>query len=92
MTAYEQAHNAYREALKNNFWDAWGIVAAPKTIYRLRAECMEHIVVYRGGAPGGLERLFNLVLIPCSLVEEDKMYVVDEFLGRRILGQTGRSE
>ena len=84
MSIFEQAHKAYVDSLKNNFWNAWGIVASPITIYRLRAERTEKSVVHNGGT-GELEKLFGLVVIPCDIVEEDKMYIVDEQLGRMIL-------
>ena len=91
MSAYDQVYKAYIDSLKNNFWDAWGIVASPEVIHELRAECLEQIVVHKSGQ-GELETIFGLVAIPCNLVEKDKVYIVDEMLGRTILGQTERSE
>ena len=85
MSAYDQAHKAYIDAQKNHFYDAWGIVASPETIYKLRAECMEKLTVLTAG-DHLLERLFGLVVIPCDCCEKDKMYIVDEQLGRTILG------
>lgn len=85
MSALEQIRKVYQEAQKNNFWDAWGIVASPKTIWELKAECMEQIPVYTADY-GLLHRVFGLVLIPCVEVGNDVAYVVDEQLGRTILG------
>lgn len=48
MSVYEQVYKAYTDSLKNNIWDAWGIVANPKTIYELKAECLEHMMVFNG--------------------------------------------
>lgn len=86
MTALEQIRKAYQDARKNDFWDAWGIVASPKTIYDLRAECLEQMVVY-STAQGMTDSVFGLVLIPCTSVGNDVAYVVDEQLGRTILGE-----
>jgi len=83
MTAYEQAYIQYQEACKNDFFDAWGIAINPKTLYELRAECLSQLVAYSTG-DGMLEKLFGLVIIPCRDCAEDKMYVVDEFLGRQL--------
>ena len=91
MSAYDQIHKAYIDSLKNNFWDAWGIVASPRVIYKLRAECIEHMAVYNADV-GALEKIFGLVVIPYALLDDETCYVVDEQLGRTILGQTERSE
>ena len=91
MNAYDQIHKAYIDSLKNNFWDAWGIVASPRVIHELRAECMEHMVVHKADV-GALEKIFGLVVIPYALLDDKTCYVVDERLGRTILGQTERSE
>lgn len=89
MTKYEQFYKAYTDALKNNFWDAWGIVASPKTIHELRAECLEQMVVHNTHI-GELEKMFGLVVIPHNLVADDVAYVVDEKLGRTILRMSGK--
>ena len=89
MSAYEQVHKAYIDSKKNNFWDAWGIVASPTDIYNLRAECIERMVVHNADA-GALEKIFGLVVIPYNLLDNETVYVVDERLGRTILGQTER--
>ena len=91
MSAYEQIHKVYIDSLKNNFWDAWGIVASPRVIHELRAECMEHMVVHNAHV-GAFEKIFGLVVIPYPLLDDKTCYVVDEQLGRTILGQTVRSE
>lgn len=91
MSVYDQIYKAYTDSLKNNFWDAWGIVASPKVIHELRAECMEKMVVYNT-AHGMIDSIFGLVLIPCVEIGNDTAYVVDEQLGRTILGQTEGSE
>ena len=83
MTKYDQAYWQYKEAQKNNFFDAWGIAINPKTLYELRAECLSQLVAYSADV-GMLEKLFGLVIIPCRDCAEDKMYVVDEFLGRKL--------
>lgn len=91
MSALEQVHKAYTDSLKNDFWDAWGIVVSPRVIYELRAECVEHMVVHNADV-GALEKIFGLVVIPYALLDDKTCYVVDEQLGRTILGQTERSE
>lgn len=91
MSAYDQLHKVYIDSLKNNFWDAWGIVASPRVIHELRAECMEHMVAHNTNV-GALEKLFGLVVIPYALLDNKTCYVVDEQLGRTILGQTERRE
>lgn len=91
MSSYDQIHKAYIDSLKNNFWDAWGIVASPRVVCELRAECMEHMVVHNADV-GALEKIFGLVVIPYALLDDKTCYVVDEQLGRTILGQAERSE
>ena len=87
MSAYDQIYKAYTDSQRNNFWDAWGIVASPKVFRELRAECMERMVVYNTNV-GALEKIFGLVVIPYALLDDKTCYVVDEQLGRTILGQT----
>ena len=89
MTALEQIRKVYQDAQKNDFWDAWGIVASPRVIHELRAECMERMVVFNADA-GPFEKLFGLRIIPYALLDDKTCYVVDEQLGRTILGQTER--
>lgn len=89
MSVYDQAYKAYADSQKNNFWDAWGIVANPMTINELKAECLEHIVVFNGSEQA-IEKLFGLVVIPCDLCDIANIYIVDERLGRTILEQSER--
>lgn len=90
MSAYDQIYKAYADSKKNHFWDAWGIVASPRVIHELRAECNEHMVVHNADV-GVLEKVFGLVVIPYDLLDDETCYVVDEQLGRTFLGQTERS-
>ena len=90
MSAYDQIHKEHIDSLKNNFWDAWGIVASPRVISELRAECMKHMVVHNTNV-GMLEKIFGLVVIPDASLDDETCYVVDEQLGRTILGLTERS-
>lgn len=91
MSAYDQIYKAYTDSQRNNFWDAWGIVASPRVINELRAECMERMVVHNADV-GTFEKIFGLVVIPHPLLDDETCYVVDEQLGRTILGQMERSE
>ena len=91
MSAYDQIYKAYTDSLKNNFWDAWGIVVSPRVIHGLRAECMERMVVYNADV-GAVEKIFGLVVIPYASLDDETCYVVDEQLGRTILGQNERSK
>lgn len=91
MTAYDQVFKAYLDSKKNNFWDAWGIVASPKIIHELKGECIEQMKLFKTDQ-GELEILFGLVIIPHNMVEDDKVYIVDEQLGRTILRLMQRSE
>lgn len=91
VSTFDMVYKQYIESQKNNFWDAWGIVASPRTIYALRAECLENATLHKASY-GKFEELFGLVIIPRSEVEDDKVYIVDEELGRTLLGQTERSE
>ena len=86
MTAYEKVYKAYHDAQKNRFWDAWGIVASPRVIYELRAECMERMVVFNAD-DGPFEKIFGLRIIPYASLDDKTCYVVDEQLGRTILEQ-----
>ena len=91
MSAYDQVYKAYTDLQKNNFWDAWGIVASPRVVHELRAECMERMVMHNADV-GVLEKIFGLVVIPYALLDDETCYVVDERLGRTILGQTERED
>ena len=91
MSAYDQVYKAYTDPQKNNFWDAWGIVASLRVVHELRAECMERMAVYNADV-GAIDKIFGLVVIPYALLDDKTCYVVDEQLGRTILGQTERSE
>lgn len=91
MSAYDQIPKAYTDSLKNNFWDAWGIVANPITIHELTADAKSRMEL-NYEVSGDVTTIFGLVVIPHMLCERDKVYVVDEQLGRTILGQTEWSE
>lgn len=92
MSAYDQVYKAYIESQKIGFWDAWGIVASPRVIHELRAECLERMVVHNADV-GTLEKIFGLVVIPYDWLDDETCYVVDEQLGRTILGrQKGASD
>lgn len=86
MTAYERIRKAYDDAQENSFYDAWGIVLNQKMIYGLTAECMERMAIHNMPM-GKIDTIFGLVIIPCNLVEDNRAYIVDEMLGRTILGQ-----
>ena len=88
MTALEQIHKVYQDAQKNNFWDAWGIVASPITIHELTADVRSRMILHYKD-DGDVTTIFGLVVIPCEICERDKAYVVDEQLGRTILGEQG---
>ena len=84
-TIYEMVHRQYKEVQKNGFFDAWGIVMNPDTIYELKLEVFQRDMYCYTMAAGGIETIFGLVVIPLGKVEKDKAYVVDESLGRTIL-------
>jgi len=86
MTAYERIRKAYYDAQENRFYDAWGIVASPRTIYEMKAECMRDMVLY-STCNGTIETVFGLVIISEKSIGDDKVYIVDEQLGRTILGR-----
>ena len=86
MSIYDKVYKAYTDSQKNGLWDAWGIVANPKMIYELGAECMEKMVVFNGSEQT-IDSIFGLVLIPCEECDAEIAYVVDEQLGRTILGR-----
>lgn len=86
MTAYERIRKAYYDAQENRFFDAWGIVASPRIIDEMKAECMRDMVLH-STCNGIIETVFGLVIIPDKSIGDDKVYVVDEQLGRTILGR-----
>lgn len=90
MTAYDHIYKAYTDSKKNGFWDAWGIVANPITIHELTADVKSRMEL-NYEVSGDVTTIFGLVVIPHTLCERDKVYVVDEQLGRTILGQAERS-
>ena len=93
MNAYDQIYKAYNDAQINGFWDAWGIVASPKTIYELREVCQEErMSLQLDPKQGVIEKTFGLVVIPHKDGENDKVYIVDEQLGKIILGLNERNE
>jgi len=86
MSAYDQIYKACTDAQRNRFWDAWGIVASPRFIHELRAECVERGIMHFFNT-GSLEVVFGLVIIPDASLDDETCYVVDEQLGRTILGR-----
>lgn len=91
MNAYDQMYKAYTDSQKNGFWDAWGIVANPITIHELTADVKSRIEL-NYAVSGDVTTIFGLVVIPHTLCEKDKVYVVDEQLGRTLLGQAERGD
>ena len=85
MSAYDQIYKSYTDSQKNNFWDAWGIVANPITIHELTADVKSRMEL-NYEVSGDVTTIFGLVVIPHTLCERDNVYVVDEQLGRTILG------
>lgn len=85
MSAYDQVYKAYTDSQKNSFWDAWGIVANPITIRELTADAKSRMEL-NYEVNGDVATIFGLVVIPCTLCERNKVYVVDEQLGKTILG------
>lgn len=90
MSAYDQIYKAYTDSQRNNFLDAWGIVANPITIHELTADVKSRMAL-NYAVSGDVTTIFGLVVIPHTLCERDKVYVVDEQLGRTLLGQAERS-
>ena len=86
MSIYDKVHKAYTDSQKNGLWDAWGIVASPRVIDELRAECMGLMDIHNTDV-GALEKIFGLVVIPYPLLDDETYNVVDEQLGRTILAQ-----
>ena len=91
MSAYDQIYKAYTDSQKNGLWEAWGIVANPITIHELTADVKSRMEL-NYEVSGDVTTIFGLVVIPCEICDRDKVYVVDERLGRTILGQTERKE
>lgn len=89
MSVYDQVYKAYTDSQKTGFWDAWGIVANPITIHELTADVKSRMELHYE-VSGDVTTIFGLVVIPLALCERDKVYVVDEQLGRTILGQDGK--
>ena len=83
MTAFERAKWCYDEANKNRF-NAWGIVVSPNSHYELIASFRELITYHT--EIGMLDRIFGLVVITKN-IPDDTMYVVDEKMGKAILGE-----
>lgn len=88
MTTYEMVEAQYRALQKNRemFFEGWGIVMSPKNADKLRAECLERVACHTLPNSKELVRIFGLRVIPHDHVPDDTMYIVDEFLGRFILG------
>ena len=76
-------YNQYREAMKNNFFDPWGIVLNYETYQSIKAEGEVYCTVENGSTT---ETFCGLVLIPVNIVDNGLAYIVDESLGRQIRG------
>lgn len=89
MTTYEMVEAQNRALQKNRemFFEGWGIVMSPKNADKLMAECLERVASHTlPKFSKELVRIFGLRVIPHDHVPDDTMYIVDEFLGRSILG------
>ena len=88
MTLFEKLDRQRHEAMKAGFFDMWGVVMHPKTYYELTAEC---VAAMGYSAPITLTHdeiyIFGLRLIPSYGVPSDSFSIVDERLGKTILGK-----
>ena len=84
IDSVDQIYKICTHLQMNNILDAWGIVVSPKVFHKLRAECMERIVVHNADA-GVFETIFGLRVIPYASVSDKTCYVVNEQLGRTLI-------
>lgn len=82
MTQLEKVHLHYSESRENDFWDAWGICLSLSAYEELREECA--VRTDKGSFPGKVISVDGLRVIALDIAD-DKMFVVDEQLGRAIL-------
>lgn len=88
MTLYEKLNKQRHEAMIAGFFDMWGVVLHPETYYELTAEC---VAMMGYSAPITLTPsetyIFGLRLIPSFGVPSGTFSIVDERLGKSILGK-----
>lgn len=91
VSLYGQIFKACLELKNDRTFNAWGIAASPKILSELHGESRETIFLH-GIGNLEVEKLFGLVMIPCEVVEKNKVYIVSEALGRIFLGEIWAEE
>lgn len=88
MTLFEKLDRQRHEAMIAGFFDMWGVVMHPETYHELTAEC---VAMMGYSAPITLTPseayIFGLRLIPSYGVPSGSFSIVDERLGKTILGK-----
>ena len=86
MSLFDKLRRQRLEGLRDGFEDMWGVVIHPETYYELQSECMSNIVA-RTTSKGEMDYIFGLRIIPSWGQDAGEFTIVDEFLGRQIIGK-----
>ena len=86
MNLFDKLNKQRLEGLRDGFDDMWGVVIHPKTYYELQSECMSNIVA-RTTSEGEMDYIFGLRIIPSWGQDAGEFTIVDEILGRQIIGK-----
>lgn len=86
MSLFHELNKQRLEGLRDGFDDMWGVVIHPETYYELQSECMSNIVA-RTTSEGEMDYIFGLRIIPSWRQDAGEFTIVDELLGRQIIGK-----
>ena len=83
---FERTRILYEESMRGRIaW--WGIAMNTRAYEELKVETgQDRVTIHRGRINEDIARIFGLRIIPKSRIPYDKMYLVDEELGRILLG------
>ena len=88
MTLFEKLDRQRHEAMIAGFFDMWGVVMHPETYHELTAECIAMLDKSSAFLLTANETyIFGLRLIPSFGVPSGTFTIVDERLGKTILGK-----
>ena len=86
MSLFHKLNKQRLEGFRDGFDDMWGVVIHPETYYELQGECMSNIVA-RTTSEGEMDYIFGLRIIPSWGQNAGEFTIVDELLGRQIIGK-----
>ena len=85
MSLFHKLNKQRLEGLRDGFDDMWGVVMHPQTYYDLIGECYNDQIALRVDSEA--DYIFGLRIIPSWGQDAGEFTIVDELLGRQIIGK-----